>query len=222
MTTTRTLIPAPRAAGAAVDVPVEPDRDEARRAARAELSDPVYREAEPSLVRRVTDWIGARLGELASALTDATPGGIAGVVLALVLLVALVAAVRARVGPTTRARGRRATGVFGPEVRTADQHRDAARRAAGEGGYDTAVREYVRAVVRGLEETGVLDPRPGRTAHEAAREAGARLPTLAGDLRAAAVLFDEVHYGGRRPGPRDVDTVASLDTAVRATRRAPV
>jgi hypothetical protein len=55
----------------------------------------------------------------------------------------------------------------------------------------------MRAIVRELEARGVLDPRPGRTADEVAREAGALVPAVAGDLHGAAQVFDEVWYGGR-------------------------
>ena len=55
----------------------------------------------------------------------------------------------------------------------------------------------MRAIVRSLEERALLDPRPGRTADEAAAEAGRALPAHADRLRAAARDFDDVTYGGR-------------------------
>ena len=62
-----------------------------------------------------------------------------------------------------------------------------------------AVREAFRAVVRQLEERGALDHRPGRTADEAARDAGTVFESLRLDLGQAAGTFDEVAYG-ERPG----------------------
>ena len=41
----------------------------------------------------------------------------------------------------------------------------------------------------------MLDPLPGRTAHEAAEASARRLPSCADDLRAAGRLFDDVAYG---------------------------
>ena len=83
----------------------------------------------------------------------------------------------------------------------AAEHRRRADGFAGEGRFAEAVRERMRAIVRELETRGVLEPRPGRTADEVAREAGALVPAVAPDLRTAATVFDEVWYGGR-PAPR--------------------
>jgi hypothetical protein len=80
------------------------------------------------------------------------------------------------------------------------------------------VRERLRAVVRSLEERAVLDERPGRTADEAAAEAGRALPDCVAGLRAAAVLFDEVWYGGRPAGPASYAALRDLDAQVQAAR----
>ena len=71
----------------------------------------------------------------------------------------------------------------------------AAHTAAGE--HAEAVREYLRAVARDLEERAVLSERPGRTARELATEAGALLPEHAAALDAGARVFDDVWYGHR-------------------------
>ncbi len=54
-------------------------------------------------------------------------------------------------------------------------------------------------MARGLEENGTLDPAPGRTANELARDAAERLPALAAELSRAATAFNDVTYG-ERPG----------------------
>ena len=69
------------------------------------------------------------------------------------------------------------------------------------------MRERLRAVVRELEALGVLDPRPGRTADEVAREAGTAVPEVADDLSRAVGVFAEVWYGGR---PADAEGYAVL------------
>ena len=74
-----------------------------------------------------------------------------------------------------------------------------------------AVVERYRAVVAELEERGVIDPRPGRTADEAAADAGAVLPAVAADLGAGARLFDAVHYGNR-PASADNDATYAAST----------
>ena len=75
----------------------------------------------------------------------------------------------------------------------------------------------MRAIVRELETRGVLEPRPGRTADEVAREAGAAVPAVAADLRTAATVFDEVWYGGR---PATAQADALLRQADQRVQRA--
>ncbi|WP_024801351.1 DUF4129 domain-containing protein [Nocardia sp. BMG51109] len=84
-----------------------------------------------------------------------------------------------------------------PALGAAGDHRGAAEAAAGQHDYDTALRERYRAVVRGLEQRGVLAVRRSRTARETATDAVAALPDRAGELPTAADGFDEVVYGGR-------------------------
>lgn len=70
----------------------------------------------------------------------------------------------------------------------------------------------MRAIVRSLEERALLDPRPGRTADEAAAEAGRALPGHATRLRSAARDFDDVTYGGRTAGQSTYLALRALDT----------
>ncbi|MFF5990208.1 DUF4129 domain-containing protein [Prauserella flavalba] len=199
------------------DVPVDVGRDEAQRAAREELADRVYQEAQPGLVERVVDWLADRLADFFGVI-DGAPGGAAGLVLFLVLLVVLVVVVRLRTGKVVRRRRVRRAEVFTGPARKAAAHRLAAERARAGGEYAEAVREWFRAIARELEERGVLDERSGRTADELAAEAGALLPGSAAELRAAAVLFDDVHYGGRAATAEGVERLAALDAAVRESR----
>jgi hypothetical protein len=73
-------------------------------------------------------------------------------------------------------------------------------------------------VVRHVEERGLVDVRPGRTADEIARDAGRALPAVAGDLRAAARVFDDVWYGGRTADASSYDRLVAVDDAVAAAR----
>jgi hypothetical protein len=172
------------------DVPVDLGRDEAREAARRELSDPAYGAAEPGLLEQAMDVVLEWLDELFAAVATASPGGALGLLVLLALLVVAVVVVRLRVGPTART-ARVARPVFDARPRSAAEHRAAAAAAAAAGAFDDAVREQFRAIARGLEERGVLDERPGRTADEVAADAG--VP----ELPAAARVFDDVVYGGR-------------------------
>ncbi|MFD9083781.1 DUF4129 domain-containing protein [Streptomyces erythrochromogenes] len=188
--------------------PVTTPRAPAQEAAERELSKPMYHENDPSLVDRALraffDW----LDDLFGAASGATPGGAVGLV-AIVLLVLLAgAALWWRLGAPRRAAAAAGT-LFDDGIRSAADHRTAAEAHAAAGRWTEAVQERMRAVVRSLEERTLLDPRPGRTADEAAAEAAVSLPDHAADLRAAARTFDDVTYGGRTA---DADAYARLRT----------
>lgn len=200
------------------DVPVDIGRDEAAEAARRELADPIYRAADPGLMRKALDWLAERLTELLNAASGVVPGGLLGLVVLALLLVPLVLAVatgRLRMGRPVRGRTRQP--VFGKPRRSAAEHRAAAETAAARGAYGEAVRDRMRALVADLEQRGVLDERPGRTADEAAAEAGAQLPACAAGLTTAAGIFDDVVYGGQPATPQSYAMVADTDRRVHAT-----
>lgn len=217
------LGPAPSAAigllgrALGLDVPVDIGRDEARRAAAEELANRVYQDAKPSLAVRAMRWLLDKVGDLLNLAGNA-PGGPLGVILLLVLIVVVVLAIRFGVGPFQR---QAATDriVFGEVARTAAAHRAAADAAAAAGDWATAVRERFRAVVRQLEERELLDRRPGRTADEAAGEAGKTLPEHAAALTAGARVFDDVVYGEHPASAAADQQLRRLDEAVRGARR---
>jgi len=196
------------------DVPVELGREEARELARRELADPAY-DAEPPLLQQVVAWIIERIQELIDRTAGALSGSVAGRILVVVLGL-VVTLVILRMGPLAR-RGTRSDPLFPTERRTAAEYRAAADAAAARQDWSSAVIERYRAVVLGFEERGLLDPRPGRTADEAAAEGGAVLPELASGLRAGSILFDAVRYGGRTATAADDALMRRLDKdAIRA------
>jgi len=199
-------------------VPVELGRDEARLRARAELADPSY-DADPSLLERVVAWLLEQLGRLVDVSAGVSPGAWVGLGLLLALLLLGVLVVRRLVGPLARS-ARRGDPLFDSRALSAAEHRAASDEAARQGDWARALVERYRALVRGLEERAVLDPRPGRTADEAAQEAGTQLPDLAADLIAGARLFDAVRYGGHTCGAPDHERLRALDDAVRRARPA--
>ncbi len=196
-------------------------REAARDAARDELSRPEYDAAQPPLLIRLAGRAVRALLDLLDGAAGAVPGGYVGL-LVLALLVALLVAVvlgRVRPGGADRSGGR--VPLFaGSEVLSAAQHRVLAEAAAAEGRWADAVRERLRAVVRDLEARGVLDPRPGRTAGEVARDAGVAVPAVADDLRRAAVLFDEVWYGGRTADAASYAVLVEVDQRAGSSRLA--
>ncbi|KJK33065.1 hypothetical protein UK23_47695 [Lentzea aerocolonigenes] len=195
------------------DVPVDLDRDEAREAAARELGNPAYVSDDPNPIERAFHWVLEKLGALFAGVGGMS--GITAITVLVVVAVILVIVIRLRVGRSFRA-ARSAGSVFGGKVMTAAEHRAAAERAAAAGDLAEAVRERFRAVVRELEQRGVLDPRAGRTVDEVAIEAGQALPVLADDLRGAAVQFDDVWYGGKPATAQGYQRLVSVDDRVRA------
>ena len=182
------------------------DRESAREAAQDELRRREYVDAQPPLVVRAIGRVLREIGELLDRAASAAPGGRLGLLALFLLLALFVGVVLARVGPLARTRA--APALFdGSRTLTAAGHRSLAETAAAQGRFAEAVRERLRAVVRELEARGALDPRPGRTAGEVARDGGAAVPPVAADLARAAALFDEIWYGGR---PADAGSYAVL------------
>jgi hypothetical protein len=200
------------------DVPVQLGRDEARELAARELAHPSY-DAEPPLLQRVVEWIIGRLQELIDRTAGALDGAV-GVAILLVVLALVVVVVLLRIGPLARRRTR-SDPLFPTGRRTAAEYRAAADAAAAHGDWSTAVIERYRAVVATFEERGLLDPRPGRTADEAAADAGAVLPVLRADLLARAGLFDAVRYGGKQASTADDAQMRRLDQAAQEARPGP-
>ncbi|MFJ5740494.1 DUF4129 domain-containing protein [Streptomyces microflavus] len=196
------------------DIPVDTPRVPAREAAESELSKPMYHENDPNFLQRglnhVWDWVAG----VFDAAAGAAPGGPAGLVVLVLVVIGLAVALWWRLGTPQRS-SRPADALFendGP--RSAAQHRAAADAHAAALRWTEAVQERMRAIVRSLEERALLDPRPGRTADEAAAEAGRALPDHATRLRSAARDFDDVTYGGRTAGQPTYLALRALDTGL--------
>ncbi|MFI8354645.1 DUF4129 domain-containing protein [Streptomyces cyaneofuscatus] len=203
---------AARQATGAGDIPVDTPRVPAREAAESELSKPMYHENDPNILQRglnhFWDWVAG----VFDAAAGAAPGGPAGLAVLALILIGLTAALWWRLGTPQRS-SRTPDALFesdGP--RSAAQHRVAADAHAAALRWTEAVQERMRAIVRSLEERALLDPRPGRTADEAATEAGRALPGHAARLRSAARDFDDVTYGGRTAGQPTYLALRTLDT----------
>ncbi|MFF4246642.1 DUF4129 domain-containing protein [Streptomyces sp. NPDC001822] len=206
-------------------IPVDTSRVPAREAARDELSDPMYHEHDPNFLERGIDHFWDWISGLFDGAAGAAPGGPAGLVVIVLVVVALGAALWWRLGTPQRT-VRTADALFDDTTRTAAAHRAAAAAHADAERWTEAVQERMRAVVRSLEDRAVLDTRPGRTADEAAVDAGRLLPAYAARLRTAARVFDDVTYGGRTADEaaylslctldRDIETAKPLLTALTA------
>lgn len=198
--------------------PLTPDADEAREWAERELAKSIYDDS-PTLWDRFLEWLGQLWNDIFEANTTLGP-----VLMPLIVLLVVAAVIGIALlvgGPIRRRRLRRGQGsveVLDGDERTSASLRAAADAAAGAGDYATAVLERYRAIVRSLDERAVLEDRRGRTAHEAAVAAGARLAPCAADLRRAAGMFDGVCYGDLVPGADDDAWLREVDRTVSRTR----
>ncbi|WP_306338890.1 DUF4129 domain-containing protein [Streptomyces sp. KL118A] len=197
--------------------PVTIPRDPAREAAERELSKPMYHENDPSLFQRALNRFWGWVDDLFSAASGATPGGGLGLLVIVLAVVLLAAALWWRLGTPHRT-ATSAPALFDDRPRSAAEHRAASEAHAAQAHWNQAVQERMRAVVRALEERALLDPRPGRTADEAAAEAGRTLPSHTDRLRSAAHTFDDVTYGGRTADEAAYLRLAELDRDLENTR----
>ncbi|MBP2265192.1 hypothetical protein J3A64_000656 [Pseudarthrobacter sp. PvP004] len=205
------------ASPALMEPPVTPDRDEARRWAAEELSNPRYPDATPGWLdqvwRDVLDWLASLEGDGAGGPNIAVP---LMVVLAVVLIVAAIVIVR----PRLNARRAKAPGDLYGEDKAVDAegYRRRAATAADGGNWPAAVVDQFRALVRSAEERDIIDARAGRTADEAADQLGRVFGTAQVRLLAAARVFDAVRYGEQAATRADYESVRMLDADLLALK----
>jgi len=187
--------------GLPVDVPVDPDRDEARDWLEEELG----RQGDagggepPSWLEDLIEWVQRLLRDFGERTTgdDSTSGSIGLAVIIAVVVALLVAAFLIYGLPRLRRRSRVTGDLFGEDDdRDAVTIRTAAERAAAAGDWTTAVVELFRSLARGLAERGVVFTFPGTTARDFAERAAVVFPDAADRLRDAARVFDGVRYLG--------------------------
>jgi Domain of unknown function (DUF4129) len=192
---------------------IDIDRDAAHQAAQIELGKPIY--SKGSAAQQFAEWVNELIYRLLDK-TASIPGGwFTTSVLLILLAIAVVVAIRIarRTMRTDRGGDYR---LFEAAQLSAAQHRATAESYAVQGDWSAAIRHRLRAVARQLEETGVLEPAPGRTADELARDAGAVLPHLGGELTEAATAFNDVTYGERSGTEAAYRMIAALDDHLRS------
>lgn len=187
---------------------IDIDRDAAREAAQHELAKAIY--PKPSPAQRFHDWVDDLLYRLLDKASTVPGGWLTITMLLIALVIGLVIAYRiARQTMRTQRGGDYR--LFDTGQLSAAQHRAAAERSAADGNWAAAIRHRLRAIARDFEETGLLEPAPGRTANELAREAGGRLPHLAIELARAAAAFNDVTYGEQPGTPAAYQLIVDLD-----------
>lgn len=176
----------------AADAPATPGAQEAREAAEAELAKPVYHPV-PDLLDRLWRWLVEHFDP-----TSAIPGIpplLSGLIVLLVLVTCVVLLVVLLRRFRLVGRSRRAARRLFDDARDARALARAADAAAERGDWDAAVVERFRAIIRSLDERGLIEDYPGMTAHEAAVLGSSALEALGEELTRAAALFDAVRYG---------------------------
>ncbi|QUR69255.1 DUF4129 domain-containing protein [Mycobacterium spongiae] len=197
---------------------IDIDRDAAHQAAQRELEKPIY--PKDSLTTQFVDWLNELMYRLLEKSSTVPGGWFTITVLAILLAIAVAVAIHiAR--RTIRTNRRSDYRLFDAGQLTAAQYRATAERYAAEGNWSAAIRHRLRAVARELEESGVLNPTPGRTANELASDASVPLPHLAGELTQAATAFNDVTYG-ELPGTQGAyRLIADLDDHLRSRSSTP-
>lgn len=191
---------------------IDIDRDAAREAAQDELSKPIY--PKGSLTDRFNEWLDELIYRIIAE-GSIVPGGWFTITILLIILV-IAAVVAIRIARKTMATNRGGDHqLFGSTELSAARHRDLAQQSAASGDWAAAIRHRLRAVARHLEETGMLTPVPGRTANELARDAGAAITELSGELTSAASAFNEVTYGGLPGTQAAYQMISDLDDHLR-------
>jgi Domain of unknown function (DUF4129) len=193
-------------------VPVR-DPDRVREAVREVLSRPEFRPPERSLTERIYDWVLEAIGRLLAALGGSGAGGIVGLaLLALVLVAVGVLAARFSRGLTPSPEV--AAAVPGGRRRSAAEWRAEAEAHERAGAWREAVRFRYRALVAELASRGLVEEVPGQTAGEYRREVGRALPDAATDFAGATELFEVAWYGRADTGAREAAHLRDLSDRV--------
>ena len=175
--------------------PATPDADEARRAAGRELSRPIYHDHH-DLWDRLWSWLRGLFD--ADGLVPGAPPWVSTLIVVLVVAagLALLILLLTRFSSARRVATPPSLSVL-TDDRDADTLTRAADAAAARADFATAVVERFRAIIRSLDERGIIDEYPGMTALEAAALTHRALGEhrVVSPLYEAAHLFDAVLYG---------------------------
>ena len=188
--------------------PLDPSPDEASSLLRRELVRPEYHERD--VLRQVLDWIDRLVSGALDAASGTPPLSTFAAMVAFLLLALGLGWLLSRARRTARSARERAVLPAGPVLTAADL-RARAERALAEGRAEDAVVDAFRALAVRQVERGLLDDRPGATAHEVAAAVGAAHPDQRPRVDGTAALFDAVRYGDRPASPDQARGVLDLD-----------
>jgi hypothetical protein len=195
--------------------PPEHGPDEARQAADEVLSRPEFQERK-GLLQRFFEWLAELLDFDRATQDPATPGTVdlswLGSLLGWVVILALLGLAAFLIIRFVRIRrGRRQPAAAGPDVTIEEEEKSAAdwqgdaEALEAEGRWREAMLARYQALVRGLVESEVLEPIPGRTAGEYSDDVAVGLPAAAERFDDATDLFERAWYGDQPTGPDESD-----------------
>ncbi|MDN3309901.1 DUF4129 domain-containing protein [Microbacterium oryzae] len=197
-----------------------PDGDEARDWAEEELSDPVYRVAEPTLFDRIAGVIGDVIARILEPQAGSEWSPLLAIIVTAVVAALVVCAFFIWGRPRSAHRiAERSAPLFGEsDARSAAALRASAARLAAAGDWGAAAIDRFRALARSLDERGLVALSPGTTARGVATMAARPFPAHADELAAAADAFDDVRYLHRAASSAAYERMARLDDALAAAR----
>ncbi|OKL54932.1 hypothetical protein BSZ39_01250 [Bowdeniella nasicola] len=178
------------------EIPVSPDAEEARRAAREELSKAIYNH-QPGVISRVMRWLSDRLAELFNISPTSTSPWLSVIVLGLLivaLLISLVFFTWIRSNRRALADRAKSATLFADNADSATLAARAAQFASA-GNFTEAFREQFRFLIRFADERALIADQPGMTAQEAATALAQLDHDYATSVRSQADLFDAASYG---------------------------
>ncbi|WP_340537050.1 DUF4129 domain-containing protein [Nocardioides sp. GXZ039] len=201
---------------AAVDPPLDPSADEARRLLQVELSKPDYHDDD--LLQRLLDWIQRQIDGTVDGASSIPPLTWFAITFLVVALMVAAAFLISRARGTARRKGVEQRAVLSDEIVTAAELRARAERALAEGRNAEAVIDGFRALARRQIERGRLDDVASITAHEVAAALATEYPERRERTAAGADLFDAVMYGERPATREQALAVLQLDQDLAAAR----
>ena len=193
---------------------IRPGPDEARSWLERELSRPDYRR---SLLERFSSWVDDLWQRLTGTALSATPlsAGVAVVIAVMVAVLLVLAVSRLRRDPAGTVHR---DGLLTGAATRPDGHRSAALGALASGATSEALVEAFRALAARSVQRGLVEARPGITAHELVAVLAPRFPEHTDRLHRAADRFDAAFYGRQPVVADDAHAVLDLDDELRNAR----
>jgi hypothetical protein len=224
------VVAVPTAAGAQgsdPDVPVS--SEQARAAVRDVMARPEF-DYSPSVLERISEWIGEQLSKLFAPAETAAGGSFGGGIGTLFGWLIMLAAVAALVvvavwviaNRSRRERGEDEEPLSPTEVehrRRADEWRSDAERLEAQGRWKEALRARYRHLVRVLVDRRQLPDVPGRTTGELRGDLAATTPDAVDEFDTCCLLFELAWYADV---PTDAEGNARFRTAAGRVLAAPV